>query len=201
MIDTLVIATRNRHKVEEIRAILAPLGVTVRDLSDVPGCPDVEETGITLEENALLKARAAHACSGLPVIADDTGLEVYYLLGVPGVFSARYAGENATYADNCRKLLRALVGVPSRRRQARFRTVVAFVEKGRELLFDGTIEGKIGLAERGGNGFGYDPLFIPEGYTRTYAELTLDEKNRISHRGLAVQKFRDFLDTSGRSLP
>jgi XTP/dITP diphosphohydrolase len=192
-IDTLVIATRNKHKVEEIRAILAPLGVNVKDLTEFPNCPEVEETGTTLEENALLKARAAHACTGLPVIADDTGLEVYYLMGEPGVYSARYAGENATYADNCRKLLRTLLGVPSRRRQARFRTVVAFIAKGREELFDDKIEGRIGVAARGANGFGYDPIFVPEGSPKSYAELTLEEKNVISHRARAVGAFRDFL--------
>ena len=193
LLDTLVIATRNKHKVEEIKTILAPLGVTVRDLTEFPDCPDVEETGTTLEENALLKARAAHTCTGLPVIADDTGLEVYYLLCEPGVYSARYAGEHATYADNCRKLLRTLMGVPSRRRQARFRTVLAFVATGREEVFEGKIEGRIGVAGRGANGFGYDPLFVPEGFSKSYAELTLEEKNIISHRALAVGAFRNFL--------
>jgi XTP/dITP diphosphohydrolase len=191
--DSIVVATRNPHKVEEIRAMLAELPVTVRDLRDFPDCPDVVEDGDTLEANALKKARAAHRCTGLPVIADDTGLEVYYLLGAPGVYSARYAGENATYEDNNRKLLREMTQVPARKRQARFRCVIALVAGDGEQLFEGKVEGVILHAPRGGNGFGYDPVFRPDGFDRSYAELDAGEKNAISHRGRAVQELLSFL--------
>lgn len=193
--DTIVLATRNAHKVEEIRAMLADLPITVKDLRDFPDCPDVDEDGDTLEENALKKARVAHQCSGLPVIADDTGLEVYYLLGAPGVYSARYAGENASYADNNRKLLNAMTQVPARRRQARFRCVVALVAKGSEQLFEGKVEGEILHAAQGANGFGYDPVFRPEGFRQSYAELTADEKNSISHRARAISELISFLQS------
>ena len=191
--DSIVVATRNPHKVEEIRAMLAGLPVTVRDLRDFPDCPDVVEDGDTLEANALKKARAAYRCTGLPVIADDTGLEVYYLLGAPGVYSARYAGENATYEDNNRKLLREMTQVPARKRQARFRCVIALVAGDGDQLFEGKVEGVILHAPRGGNGFGYDPVFRPDGFDRSYAELDADEKNAISHRGRAVQELLSFL--------
>ena len=194
-IDTLVIATRNPHKTEEIRAMVEGLGITVRDLTEFDNCPDVEEDGATLEANALKKALAAQRCTGLPVIADDTGLEVYYLLGAPGVYSARYAGEDATYADNNRKLLQSMRQVPARKRQARFRCVVAFVAKGQEQLFEGKVEGDILELPRGEQGFGYDPVFRPEGYTRSYAELSATEKNSISHRALAVEAFKAFLQS------
>ena len=194
-IQTLVIATRNPHKTEEIRSLLAGLPITVRDLTEFPDCPEVEEDGETLEENALKKALAAHRCTGLPVIADDTGLEVFYLLGAPGVYSARYAGENATYDDNNHKLLKAMTQVPARRRQARFRCVVAFVADGSEKYFEGKVEGSILLSPRGEYGFGYDPVFRPTGHARSYAELTAEEKNAMSHRGLAIRHFLAFLQS------
>lgn len=194
-IETLVIATRNPHKTEEIRAMLEGLGITVRDLTEFEHCPEVVEDGVTLEANALKKAREAHRCTGLPVIADDTGLEVYYLLGAPGVYSARYAGEDATYDDNNSKLLRLMRQVPVRKRQARFRCVVAFVGNGREDLFEGKVEGDILEAQRGDQGFGYDPVFRPDGDDRSYAELTAEEKNSISHRALAVAAFKSFLQS------
>ncbi len=193
--DTIVVATRNPHKAEEIRAMLAGLPVTVRDLREFPDCPEVDEDGDTLEENALKKARVAHRCTGLPVIADDTGLEVYYLLGAPGVYSARYAGENATYADNNRKLLKAMTQVPARRRQARFRCVVALVSKNGEELFEGKVEGDILRQARGANGFGYDPVFRPEGFRESYAELSTEQKNDISHRARAIHAFLSFLQS------
>lgn len=192
-IDTLVIATRNPHKTAEIRAMLDGLPVTIKDMSDFPDCPDVVEDGRTLEENALKKALEIHRCTGLPVIADDTGLEVYYLLGEPGVRSARYAGEDATYDDNNHKLLGRMRQVPARKRDARFRCVVAFVANGVEELFEGKVEGHILLAPRGGNGFGYDPIFRPDGYDRSFAELSADEKNAISHRARAIARFKDYL--------
>ncbi len=193
--DTIVLATRNAHKVEEIQAMLAGLPVTVKALYDFPDCPDVEEDGETLEENALKKARVAHQCTGLPVIADDTGLEVYYLLGAPGVYSARYAGEDATYADNNRKLLSEMNQVPARRRQARFRCVVALVTASGEETFEGKVEGVILTVGQGTNGFGYDPVFRPDGFQQSYAELTADEKNGISHRARAISAFISFLQS------
>ncbi len=191
--DTIVVATRNVHKVEEIRAMLAGLPVAVKDLREFPDCPEVEEDGETLEENALKKARVAFQCTGLPVIADDTGLEVYYLLGAPGVYSARYAGEDATYADNNRKLLKAMTQVPARRRQARFRCVVALVSRSGEQLFEGKVEGDILRETRGANGFGYDPVFRPDGFRESYAELAAELKNSVSHRARAIEAFLSFL--------
>lgn len=199
IIDSLVIATRNRHKTREIAALLAHLPVRVRDLSEFPNAPEVEEDGDTLEANALKKARSAHAHTGLPALADDTGLEVFYLLGAPGVYSARYAGEQATYDDNNRKLLDAMKQVPARKRDARFRCVVAFVYKGEARTFEGAIDGHIGIERRGTNGFGYDPVFYPAGDTRSYAEMSDTEKNAISHRARAVSAFAQFLaDVNGQ---
>lgn len=191
--DTIVLATRNPHKTEELRAMLAGLPLTVRDLREFPDCPDVVEDGETLDDNALKKAREAFRCTGLPVIADDTGLEVYYLLNAPGVYSARYAGEDATYEDNNRKLLHEMIQVPARRRQARFRCVIALVGKEGEHLFEGKVEGRILLSPRGSNGFGYDPVFRPDGFEQSYAELDAEKKNAISHRGRAVQELLSHL--------
>ncbi|MBI5648174.1 MAG: RdgB/HAM1 family non-canonical purine NTP pyrophosphatase [Ignavibacteriae bacterium] len=197
--DSLVIATRNRHKTREIAALLAHLPVRVRDLSEFPDAPEVEEDGETLEANALKKARSAHAHTGLPALADDTGLEVFYLLGAPGVYSARYAGEQATYDDNNRKLLDAMKQVPARKRDARFRCVVAFVYKGEARTFEGAIDGHIGIERRGTNGFGYDPVFYPAGDTLSYAEMSDAEKNAISHRARAVSAFARYLeDVNGK---
>jgi len=190
---SLVLATRNPHKVTEVRAILSDLDFDIRELPDQ--CSPVEETGVTLEKNVLLKARAAFECTGLPSVADDTGLEVYYLLGEPGVRSARYAGENATYEDNVRKLLWNLRGVPERRRYARFRTVVAYVDGRREITMEGRVEGKILEQPRGAGGFGYDPVFQPLGSHKSYAEMSDDEKNTISHRALALRKLMELLRT------
>ncbi|MCZ7557951.1 MAG: XTP/dITP diphosphatase [Bacteroidia bacterium] len=191
--DTIVLATRNPHKAAEMKALLAGLPVTVRDLSEFPGCPDVEEDGDTLEDNAYKKAEAAYRCTGLPAVADDTGLEVYYLLGQPGVYSARYAGENATYEENCKKLLQELTQVPARKRDARFRCVIALVGPGTEEYFEGRVEGRILLTPRGSGGFGYDPVFQAEGFTRSFAELTAEEKNAVSHRGNALRALKEFL--------
>jgi XTP/dITP diphosphohydrolase len=194
-LDTIVLATRNSHKAEEIRAMLQGLPITIRDLNDFPDCSEVEEDGETLEDNAWKKAMAAYQCTGLPAIADDTGLEVYYLLGRPGVHSARYAGETATYEENCKLLLREMTQVPARKRQSRFRCVIALVGPGLERFFDGRVEGRILLAPRGANGFGYDPVFEADGFNRSFAELTPEEKNAISHRGLAIKQLKEFLAT------
>jgi len=183
-----VLATFNRDKRRELEELLARPGLELTALADVPGATPPEETGATLEENALIKARAAVALTGLPALADDTGLEVAALDGRPGVHAARYAGPDATYADNVRKLLAELEGVPPERRQARFRTVcVACFPDGVELRTQGGLDGVITAAARGDGGFGYDPVFEVEATGRTLAELSPAEKQRLSHRGRAVR--------------
>jgi XTP/dITP diphosphohydrolase len=187
-----VIASANRDKAKEIRAVLEPL--LGADLLDRPDdIPDVEETETTLEGNALLKGRAVCAATGLPAIADDTGLEVVALDGAPGVYTARFAGEGATYTDNVAKLLRELDGVADRR--ATFRAVAAAVfPDGRELVAEGRMDGTIAMERRGENGFGYDPVFIPaEGDGRTFAEMTSDEKHAHSHRGRSLRALAQLL--------
>ena len=192
--NSYVVATFNRHKAAELHALLALPGVTLVPLADWPGATSPVEDGHTLLDNARIKARAAVATTGLPAIADDTGLEVDALRGAPGVHAARYAGPEATYADNVAKLLRELAGVPAAQRTARFRTVcVAFWPDGRERSAEGVLEGVIVEAPRGTNGFGYDPVFVPAGETRTYAELTDAEKNAISHRARAVRALAEQL--------
>jgi XTP/dITP diphosphohydrolase len=188
-VTRFVLATANPHKAAEILQILRDAGAPV-DLEPRPAdVPDVEETGATLEANARLKAVGLAAATGLPAIADDTGLEVDALGGVPGVYSARFAGPAATYADNCNHLLRRLLGVPSQRRTARFATVaLAHWPDGREAAALGTVEGTIAEVARGDGGFGYDPVFVPdEGDGRTFAEMTAAEKHAISHRGRAFR--------------
>jgi XTP/dITP diphosphohydrolase len=196
----LVAATANPDKASEIREILGSVGGLVL-LARPAGVPEVDETGATLEENASLKAVAIAAATGLPAVADDTGLEVDALAGAPGVFAARYAGEDATYADNVAKLLRDLAALPNRggARRARFRTValVRFPD-GREVWREGTVDGCIADAPRGDSGFGYDPVFVPdEGGGRTFAELRPEEKHAISHRGRAFRALGDALHAEG----
>jgi XTP/dITP diphosphohydrolase len=187
-----VLASANRDKAAEMRRLLAPL--LDGELLDRPvEIPDIDETGDTLEENALLKARAVMEATGLPAIADDTGLEVAALDGAPGVYTARFAGEGATYADNVAKILRDLDGVTDRR--ARFRAVaaVAFPD-GRVLLAEGVMDGEITAAPRGEHGFGYDPVFVPaEGDGRTFAEMSSDEKHATSHRGRSLRALAELL--------
>jgi XTP/dITP diphosphohydrolase len=192
----LLLATRNRHKVEEILQILDVPGLEVVTAADVPALPDVQEDAPTFEGNALKKATALARASGLWSLADDSGLEVDMLGGEPGVRSARYAGANATSEANNRKLLTALAGQPNR--SARFRCVLALARPdGRTWTLEGGCEGRIADSPRGQGGFGYDPLFIPEGQTRTFAEMPAVEKNRLSHRGralaLAHDRWRDLL--------
>jgi XTP/dITP diphosphohydrolase len=182
-----VLATFNRDKLRELSALLGLPGVALRALCDVPGAFAPEETGVTLRENALLKARAALALTGRPAIADDTGLEVDALGGRPGIHAARYAGPEASYADNRARLLAELDGVEPARRTARFRCAcVACLPDGRELVAEGVLEGRITLAPRGESGFGYDSLFEVGDCGRTMAELAETEKNALSHRALAV---------------
>ena len=182
-----VLATFNRDKARELEALLGLPGVTLEPVADFPGAVSPQETGSTLLANARIKAQAAVALTGLPSLADDTGLEVDALDGAPGVHAARFAGPGATYADNVALLLQRMDGVPAPRRTARFRTtMVALFPDGREVVSDGVLEGSI-LAEcRGDRGFGYDPVFaLPDG--RTLAELSDAEKNAISHRAKAAE--------------
>ncbi len=189
----ILLATNNRHKIEELSSLLEPHGFRLKSLADYPGMPKTIEDQPTLEGNALKKAREAFNATGILSLADDTGLECYYLELRPGVLSARYAGEAATYAENNMKLLDALKGVPPRRRNARFRTVVAIVGKEIQKVVEGKVEGVIAESPRGAAGFGYDPLFIPAGSKKMYAEMSLDEKNALSHRSMAAAKAAEVL--------
>lgn len=191
--DTIVLASRNQHKIEELRSTLAPLGIELKSSGDFPELEEVIEDRSTLEGNALKKARYFYNKTGLPALSDDTGLEVDALDGRPGVYSARYAGESATYQENTNKLLDELSGVDMRNRGARFRTVVALVTENDYYTFEGICRGTILKEERGDKGFGYDPVFRPEGYEQTFAELDAEEKNKISHRGRAIEKLKDYL--------
>jgi XTP/dITP diphosphohydrolase len=185
----IVFASGNRHKVAEIAAMLAPRGFEVSPLALT-----VVEDAATFAGNAEKKARAALAQTGLPSLADDSGLEVDALDGAPGVLSARYAGEPTDDGANNAKLLAALAGVPDERRTARFRCALVFVDgDGERLIADGSCDGRIGRAARGSGGFGYDPLFIVNGDGRTMAELTAEEKNRVSHRARALAKMAEAL--------
>ncbi|AXJ01605.1 XTP/dITP diphosphohydrolase [Cyclonatronum proteinivorum] len=190
--DTIVLASANPHKVTELREILSGIGVKLKSTSDFPGLRDVIEDAETLHGNALKKAAYLYETTGLPALADDTGLEVDHLNGAPGVYSARYAGERATYEDNVNKLLRELGSTDNR--SARFRTVIAFKNDSGTFFFNGVCEGRITKTPIGDNGFGYDPVFMPEGYNLTFAELMSEIKNNISHRGRAVKKFIRFLE-------
>lgn len=189
---TLVFATNNPHKLEEVRHIVADK-VQLVSLSEIGCHDDIPETADTLEGNALLKARYIREHYGLDCFADDTGLEVEALHNAPGVYSARYAGPGHDGEANVKKLLREMNGKENRK--ARFRTVIALTLDGKETLFDGIINGTITTEQRGDAGFGYDPVFLPDGCTQTFAELGNEQKNQISHRALAVRKLADFLST------
>lgn len=188
----LLVSTRNTHKVEEIREILGPQFL-ISDLSALPGFPEVEETGSTFHENAAIKALAASARFEGWVIADDSGLEVDALDGAPGVRSARFSGESATDASNRALLLEKLLSVPGKARSARFRCVIALARDGKVLAnFSGSVEGVIIPQEKGTGGFGYDSLFIPEGYCETFAQLGADIKNTLSHRARALSELKNW---------
>jgi XTP/dITP diphosphohydrolase len=190
-VSRLVLATHNRHKVVELRRILGDAGladIEVLSADDVPGLPDVAETGTTFAENALLKAHAVAAATGLPAVADDSGLCVGVLGGSPGVFSARWAGRHGDDRANLELLLAQISDVPDDRRAAWFMCAAALaLPDGREHVAEGRLNGSVVRAPRGTNGFGYDPVFVPEGETRTTSELTDAEKDAISHRGRALR--------------
>ncbi len=184
----LVLATNNRDKIAEIRHLLDDLPITILTADDFLEFPDPEETGTTLEENAILKAKAIAAFTGLPALADDSGLEVDALDGAPGIYSSRYAGNNVTYKDNYTKLILKLVGVPHEKRTARFRCVIAIAwnESSIETV-EGIVDGQIADTVRGDQGFGYDPVFYFLPLNKRFSEMTLDEKNEVSHRGKAMR--------------
>ena len=189
----LILATHNLHKQKEMNSILSPLGILIVGLDEFSHIGDIEETGTTLLENAYIKARTVYKSTGLPSIADDTGLEVDSLDGAPGVYSARYAGKNPTYQENCDKLLLKLKGYPKEKRVATFKTVIAFVDGEREHHAEGVVKGVIVDKYRGFDGFGYDPIFQPEFQSQTYAEMDTEEKNRMSHRFKALDNIKEFL--------
>lgn len=179
----IVFATNNAHKLAEVKAVLGD-GWELVTLKEVGITEEIPETGETLDENASIKARYVFERTGLDCFADDTGLEVEALNGAPGVRSARYATDGHDFAANNRKLLHELEGKSNRK--ARFRTIISLIRSGKEIQVEGIVNGHITTKESGNEGFGYDPLFIPDGYDRTFADMTADEKNSISHRGRAV---------------
>jgi len=191
----LVLATRNRHKVFEIRAILQGLNFTIHTLDDLPAVSEVVEDGTTCRENAIKKAWAVARQSGKLALADDTGLEVKALRGRPGVYSARFAGEHATFSDNRLKLLQEMEGVTGLKRKALFRCVIALASPTLVLAVEeGVLSGTIAVQEQGQAGFGYDPIFLATESRRTLAEMTPEEKNRISHRARALAKIKRHLN-------
>lgn len=190
----LVLGTGNPHKVQEIRAFLADLPLQIKTLEDYPDCPEVVEDGQTCRDNAVKKARETAAFTHHWTLADDTGLEVGALGGRPGVYAARYAGEHATYADNCRKLLSDMQEVPAGKRGARFLTVMALSDpEGTVEVVEGVLDGTITETFYGSQGFGYDPVFYVPELRKTLAEIPLAEKNQISHRARALQQAKDLL--------
>ena len=191
----LVLATHNTHKEQEMKSLFYHMEIEIEGLGHYPEIGDIEESGTTLRENALIKARTVHKITGNPALADDTGLEVNALSGAPGVYSARYAGENPSYEDNINKLLNDLNNIPENNRRAQFRTVMAFVDGDIELFSEGVIKGDITLVARGDSGFGYDPIFQPDSTVKTFAEFTEEEKNRVSHRAIAAEKMKKILES------
>lgn len=192
--NRIIFATGNAGKMREIKAILADLGMEILSMKEAGVAIDIEENGSTYEENALIKARAVAALTGDIVLADDSGLEIDYLNGEPGVYSARYLGEDTSYRVKNANLIERLEGVPDEKRTARFVCAIAAVlPDGRELTTRAAIEGRIGYEEKGEGGFGYDPIFYVPEFGKTTAELTAEEKNQVSHRGKALQLMKEEL--------
>jgi non-canonical purine NTP pyrophosphatase (RdgB/HAM1 family) len=188
--NQIIFATNNLHKIEEVRHILGDR-FPLMSLEEAGIITDIPEDHTTLEENAIQKAQYIFRMKKTPVFADDTGLEVEALNGLPGVYSARYAGEEKISSENVKKLLLEMKGVNNR--NARFRCIVAFVSDGVVQTFEGIVNGKITREKSGSGGFGYDPVFVPDGYNQTFAELKSEIKNKISHRAIAVMKLNDYL--------
>lgn len=189
--DNLIFATNNAHKLDEVRSILGSR-FTIKSLKDIGCDADIPETADTLEGNALMKARFLYEKYGVDCFADDTGLEVTALGGAPGVHTARYAGNHDSEA-NMNKLLNELEKKSDR--SAQFRTVIALIIEGKEFLFEGIVKGTIAKEKAGDGGFGYDPIFIPEGFSQTFSQMGNDSKNHISHRALAVEKLYNYLNS------
>ena len=187
---TLIFSTNNKHKIHEVREIIGS-DIVLKSLADVGLEGDIPETADTLQGNALQKAQWVWERTGTDCFADDTGLEVEALGGAPGVYSARYAGEHCSFDDNINKLLAALEGKTNRR--ACFRTVICLIEQGVPRYFEGRVDGVILTERYGKEGFGYDPIFMPDRFAVSFAEMPLEVKNKISHRGLAVQKLSEYL--------
>lgn len=190
----VVLGTHNPNKIREIHAILNGLALEILTMNDFPKIAEVEETGKTFAENALLKAREVYRQSGILTLSDDSGLEVDALNGAPGIYSARYAGEAKDSASNNRKLLEVLQDVPEQEREAQFRCVVAIVGPEVEQVVEGIVRGMIIYDPRGQHGFGYDPLFVPDGFSQTFSEMGDELKNQISHRSQAFRKARKVLE-------
>ena len=189
----IILATHNTDKRKEMMAVLADLNIEILSLADFPQVGEIVEDGETLIENAIIKAKAVFDITGIPAISDDTGLSVDALHGAPGVYSARYAGKNATYADNVEKLVDEMKNVLPENRGAQFQTIMVYIDKDTELIADGVVKGQIANASKGVGGFGYDPVFyIPE-QEKTFAEMTIQEKNQISHRGIALRNLKGIL--------
>ena len=189
----LILATNNIHKQKEMDALLNDMDIKIVGLNQYSQVGEIDETGKTLIENSFIKSRTVNKLTGVPSLADDTGLEVDALGGKPGVYSARYAGKNPTYQENCDKLLLKLKGYPKEKRVATFKTVISFVDGEREHHAEGVVKGVIVDKYRGVDGFGYDPIFQPESQSQTYAEMDTEEKNRMSHRFKALDNIKEFL--------
>ena len=192
-LEEIVFASHNEGKIKEIKKLLAPYGIKVKSALDM-NLPDVEETGKTFEENSLLKSRTIAKLVNMPCLADDSGLCVDALNGAPGVYSARYA-PNRDFDKGMEKLLAEMEKSPNKSRNAHFSCVISLAwPDGQYKIFAGQVDGKIAFHKMGVGGFGYDPLFVPEGFTCSFAQMSQEEKNKISHRGRAVEKLKDFLN-------
>ena len=185
----IIISSSNKHKISEIITTIKPFFDKIYSLSDFPDIGDIKEDGTSIVENSFIKSRVAFNHTKLPSMADDTVLEVDHLMGDPGIYTARYAGENATYEENMEKLLKNLKGVPWKEGTARFKTVVTYVDGENDFFVEGCLEGKILESKQGKLGFGYDPIFYASAQNMSLGDMGLEEKNQISHRAIAIQKF------------
>lgn len=190
----IILATHNKDKLLEMKNVLNDVNAEFLSLDDFPQIGEIVEDGTTIEENALIKAKKVHSMTGFYSLADDTGLEVDVLGGKPGVYSARYAGENCSYMDNVNKLLFNMKGISDNKRHAQFRTVIAFIGDDMELTAQGVVKGMITKEPKGLGGFGYDPVFYVPNYGKTYSEMSIIEKNKSSHRSKAIQEMVALLD-------
>ncbi|MEW6599892.1 MAG: XTP/dITP diphosphatase [Nitrospirota bacterium] len=200
----IILASRNKKKIRELKSIIEACGLSGEDAEvnihtpdEFPECGEVEEDGATFEANAIKKAAYIFECSGMTAVADDSGLEVDVLDGAPGVYSARYAGEATDDWANLMKLLKEMEGVSDEKRGARFVCCIALADRSGIKTFMGRVEGRIGTEPRGAKGFGYDPVFFPEGYDRTFGEMSDEEKSSMSHRGRALQKLSEYIKKKG----